>query len=205
MKYIIYCLLVLVSGWLFLPKSGSTELRNVPVLITILCLVILYLAYKHIKLLSFATKVKKELKQRGIKVQKTRLYFQKCYIVAESDTDRFDICLVSVKNRYYRYHFANAENIEIYKSTSAITKSSKRGTVAQGATYSRLVRKQKIQFESNNTDKKANCILVMNKYPYSVTDSIKREELDNGECVCSSNVTLFDLKGFSKFIESNSN
>ena len=205
MKYIIYCLLVFVSGWLFLPKSGSTELRNVPVLITILCLIALYCVFRYIKFLSFTSKIKKELKQSGIKVQKTRLYFQKGYIVAERDTDKFDICLMSIKNRYYRYHFTDAANIEIYKTTTAISKASKSGRIAQGTPYSRLVGKQKFSFQSNNTDKQYNYILVMDKLPYSITDSTKQEELGSGEHICSSNVMLFDLKGFSKFIESNSN
>ena len=205
MKYIVYCLLALLSGFLFLPKPGTTDIRNLPILIAVICLIILYFAYRYIKFLLFANKVKKELKSNGIKVQATRLYFTKGYVVAENDADKLDICLISTKSKYYRYHFADPQNIEIYKSTSTVSKSSKKGTVAIGATYSRLVGKQKIRFEYNNTDNKANCILVMNKFPYSITDSAKREELDNGALICNSNVTLYNLTGFSNFINNKSN
>ena len=73
MKYALYCILAFIGLALFLPKSGSTEIRNLPLLIVIISLLLVYAAYRYIKLIFLAYKVKKSLKKVGFTAKKTHL------------------------------------------------------------------------------------------------------------------------------------
>ncbi len=198
MKYVVYCILAFIGLALFLPKSGSTEIRNLPLLIVIISLLLVYAAYRYIKLIFLACKVKKSLKKVGFTAKKTHLNLQTGYVIAEDDTQVYNVSLLVTKRRYCRYHFSDESNIEFIKSTASMSKSSTAGNVAKGAINTRVVGKQKIGHCDYNTDKEIKEILVMNKFPNSITDFNLKDELGNGDRICSKNLTLFDLDGFIK-------
>ena len=148
-----------------------------------------------------ASKVKKSLKKSGLTTKKTRLFFQTGYVIAEDNTQAFNISLLVRKKSYCRYHFSDESNIEFVKSTASMSKISTAGNVAKGAIYTRVVGKQKVARCDYNTDKELKEILVIDKFPSSITDFNLKGELGNGDRLCSSGVTLFNLDGFTKHLQ----
>lgn len=202
MKYFIYFILAIVAACLFLPESGTTEIRNAPLLMAIISLIIVYYIYRFLKLVVFVCKMKGKLRKNGFEVRKTRLFFAKGNIIAETDTEVFDIWLLIRRKSHYRYYFKDINNIEMYTSTVAISKSSKRGTIARGETNTRIVGRQKISRYPLVTDKDISYFVVLDKMPSSIADSARREELGNGDKICSSDSVLYDMNGFVNLIDS---
>lgn len=198
-KYFICAILAFIVIMTLLAYPGSEE--SALLLLAFFLFVVSCLAYKYIKLILFVSKVKKCLKKKNKRIIKTHLYFQKACIIAQDDSRVYDICLIIRKRSYYRYHFYDADNIEFYKSSRATSLRGSRGMVARGAVYSRLVGKQKISHVDYNTEKEKSRILIINKFPYAITDSVRREELGNKDRICSSDVVLFDLNGFIRYVE----
>lgn len=199
MKYVVYCILAFIGLMLFLPKSDSTEIRNLPLLIVIISLLLVYAAYRYIKLIFLAYKVKKSLKKSGFTANKTHLNFRTGYVIAEDDTQVYNVSLLVGKRRYLRYHFSDEWNIEFVKSTASMFNTA--GNVAKGATYTRVVGKQKVARCDYNTDKELKEFLVIDKFPNSITDFNLKGELGNGDCICSGNMVLFDLEGFTRHLK----
>ncbi len=201
MKYFVYAFLAFMSCVLFLPKAGSMEIRNVPILISVIALITIYGLYRLVQIGIPMYRIGSILKKRGMKIRKIRLYFRKGYIISENEKEAYNISLLTRKRSYYRYHFDSENKIEFYKSTVAVNKSSGGGRIARGAVNQRLVGKQKISRPTFSTDKTVHHFIVINKFPYRITDSAKKEELDNGVRICLSDVLLFDLKGFMRFAD----
>lgn len=202
MKYFIYFILAIISACLFLPASGTTEIRNAPLLIAIISLIIIYYIYRFLKLVAFTCKVKSNLRKNGFEIRKNRLFFANGNVIAENANEVLDIWLLIRKKSYYRYYFKDSSNIEMYKSSTAVSKSSKRGTIARGETNTRVVGRQRITRYPYETDKNVNYFVVFDKMPTSVADSARREELYIGDKICSSDVLLYDIKGFVNLIDS---
>lgn len=196
MKYFIYCILAIVACCFFLPKSGTTEIRNLPVLVFILALIAIYFIYRFVRLVILISRVRAKLKKRGMHIRKTRFFLNKGCIIAEAENEVFNVSLLVRKKSYYRYHFENENKIEFYKSSFSVYKSSRRGTIAQGAVEQRLVGKQKIFRTSFSTNKPVTNFTVIDKLPYRISDSVSKQELGNGDNICSSDVVLFDINGF---------
>jgi len=54
MKYVVYVALAFIAGLLFLPRTGTTQIRNLPLLILILLIVLILILirfFKHIVLM----------------------------------------------------------------------------------------------------------------------------------------------------------
>ena len=65
MKYVVYIILAMTAGLLFLPRTGTSEIRNLPLLIlllSIICLLVLIRFFKYVILLA---KTKNCLKRNG--------------------------------------------------------------------------------------------------------------------------------------------
>lgn len=186
---------------LFLPKAGSTEIRNIPILVFILILIAIYCIYRFIRLIILIFRARAKLKKKGMHIRRTRFSFGKGCIIAETENEVFNISLLIRKKSYYRYHFKDENNIEFFKSSFAVYKSSKRGTIAQAATEQGSVGKQKILRCSFNTEKSIGYFTIIDKFPYCISDSVKKEELGNGDRICSSNAISFDLNGFMRHID----
>ena len=147
-------------------------------------------------------KAKGKLRKNGFEIRRTRLFWAKGNVIAENATEVLDIWFLIRKKSYYRYYFKDTNNIEIYKSSTAISKSSKRGTIARGEVYTRVVGRQRMTHQPYETYKNIDSFVVFDKMPSSVADSVRREELGNGDKICSSNVVLLELEGFCRLIGS---
>lgn len=200
MKWILYAILAMIAGAFFLPKAGSTEIRNLPFLLIILTCVAIYILYKLILLLFLVHKVKSSLQEKGMKVKIKRLFIWKAYIVAQNEREAFDIFLLIRRRNYCRYHFSDENHIELWKSTFLVTKRNQAGSIAKGATTRRLVGRTTISWIPSNKEKKSNRLIVMNKLPDNISDSTKREALAEGDPICASDITLFSLNGFINYI-----
>ena len=72
MKYVVYIAMLFVCGFLFLPRTGTTEIRNLPLLLFILTLILIYTLIRFIKYVLLIVKTKKQLKKSGIKKAKIK-------------------------------------------------------------------------------------------------------------------------------------
>lgn len=180
---------------LFLPEKIGDGIRNLPLLLAIIFLIVLYYTYKFFRLVVLTNKVKKQLRNSKITVEKTRFSFGKSYLSARSHKENYDICLLIRKKGYYHYYFSDENNIEFYKSSFAVSKSS-RVTVAKGASYTRKVGKQKISRPRYGANNSVRYYLIIDKMPCKVTDSVKREELGNGDRIGSSQVAFYTMPAF---------
>ena len=198
LKWFLYALALILGLAFFLPTSGSTEIRNLPLLLAILGLVLIYWLYRSILLLVLAQKIKYALRQKGLEVRRTRLLFGKGYVVAENAEETVDVYFLLLKRKYYRYHFVNPTLVEQWKTTFSVARSSKRGTVARGAADTRMVGRQNLSWRQFVEERKVQRFIVMNKLPDGISDAANREMPGEGDRICNSDVTLWSLEGFQK-------
>lgn len=198
MKYLIYCGLAFIGFLLFMPRTGDTAIRNVPLLILIISVIALYYIIKYLNTIVFSKKIKKLLSDVNMNLKNLNVLFEKGYIIAEDSNNVYNICFLIRKKSYYRYHFCAPNSIELYKSTFAVNKSNKAGTIARGAVETQKVGTQKIVYKTFTTNKTQKYFVIFNQLPDIISDSINREKLGNGDHICSSNVLLYDIQGFEK-------
>ena len=195
MKYLIYAALLFIFGLLFFPESGTTQIRNLPLLIAVICIIVAFVAFKILKQAVIFFKVKKQLLSNKYKIIKTVGFGN---IIAQTgiyDKKVFNIVILNRKNKYARYHFDSSNNVSFYKS---VVITSKNGKGVSRFSETRLTGKRKIKWsdESGISEK----ILVIDKMPNRVTDSLtNNRELGNGDKVCS-DFYIYDYEGFVKYI-----
>ncbi|MBQ9760270.1 MAG: hypothetical protein IJW16_02850 [Clostridia bacterium] len=199
MKWFGYFFLALIAGALFLPHRDS-GIRNVPLLLGILGCIAIFLAYNFLSLLLLAHKVKKKLKRKGFQAKITRLFIRTGYIVAKNKEETVEVLLLLRRKNYCRQHFSDENHIEWWKSTRLVTKRNMAGNIARGAVDTRMVGKTTISWNTLTPEKENGRMIVMNKLPNRISDSAKSEEISSGDCICSSNIVLFDLNGFLNYM-----
>ena len=201
MKYLIYGILAFVACALFLPKAGTTQIRNIPLLIAIILLIVGIVLYRFLKYVSLTMKAKKLLKKYGIKPIKT--YFSpfaarfhgRYGIVFEHNGEIIDLMLISTKRKYQRYHFDSVYKLEFYRSNRVVFKSIKaKGGTVSNLVETKLVGKQSLSWEPSATVK----VLLFDKLPEHISDSSRKEELGAGDKICASNVRVMDWTSFAK-------
>jgi len=205
MKYILYVILTFIACLLFLPKSGSTEIRNVPILIAILLLLLAFILFRFFQYITLMVKTKKLFKQKGMKRTKTSIFpwcswFHGRYqMTFQKDGCVIDVIFLVRKMKYQHYYFNDPEHVEFYRSNRVAFRSRKieGGTISQ-LVETNLVGKQKLVWKPNASSEPCKNILLFDKMPYKVTDSRKREELANGDRICDSNVYLFDFQALRR-------
>ena len=74
MKYVLYAIAVIIGFFLFIPESGSTEIRNVPLLILIVSLIIRSFLIRFFKHVALMRKTEKLLRQNGVKSVQTTFF-----------------------------------------------------------------------------------------------------------------------------------
>ena len=72
MKYVVYIAVLFVCGLLFLPRTGTTKIRNLPLLLFILSLVLIFILIRFFKYVLLVVKTQKQLKKSGIKEAKIK-------------------------------------------------------------------------------------------------------------------------------------
>ena len=203
MKYVVYIAMLFVCGLLFLPRTGTTEIRNLPLLLFILTLILTFILIRFIKYVLLVAKTKKQLKKIGIQNAKIKFFpwasfFHGHYSITFSHENKIaQIILISRKSKYQRYHFDSVNKIEFYRSNRVVFNSIKE----KGATISKLVETNLVGKQRLKWDDTAEVrIIIFDRIPKQITDFTKKENLCAGEKICSSNIYLFDWITFCKNI-----
>ena len=197
MKYLIYAALLFIASLLFLPESGSTEIRNPEILWVIAAVILLVLIIRFLKLTKLAGSLKKSLKENKYQVLSTRFGFGKVYVTAESHRETLDICLLRRKKDYLKHHFASAEHIELYKTTVSAVRSGR--DIAKVSKYSEVKHAGNIRMLPPKDDS-AKRVIVFDKFPTIVSDFSNRS-LQIGDTISDSNIAVFDMKAFVEYIK----
>lgn len=205
MKYLIYLILTFIGGLLFLPQTGSTQIRNIPLLLVILFSILGVVIIRVLKYIILMFKTKRYLNQKGFKCVKF-LFFPlgsmlhgRYNMTFRSETEELNIVFLVKKKKYQHYFFKDINSIEFYRSNRVVFNNIK----AYGATISKLVEtklvgKQKIKWQHYDMSFNRKNILLFDKLPFKISDSVKKEELYNGDRICCSNIYLYDLKGLQR-------
>ena len=203
MKYFVYVVLAFIAALLFLPASGTTQIRNLPLLLFILSVFLFFIFVRFFKYVILILKTKKQIKKIGIQKIKIKFFpwvsfFHGHYsIIFSHENKTAQIILLSKKRKYQRYHFDSINELEFYRSNRVVFNNIK----ARGATISNLVEtkllgKQKIKWDAASEIR----MIVFDKLPEQITDSAKKEALGTGERICNSNIYIFDFATFCQRI-----
>jgi hypothetical protein len=192
MKYFIYCILAFIAALLFLPETGSTEIRNTELLWAIVAVILIVMIVRFCKLAGLASKIKRSLKENKYQIKNTRLGFGKIYVTAENHKETLDICLLRRKNSYLKYHFVDASHIELYKTTVSAVRTGR--DIAKVSKYSEVKNAGNIIIAKSKSDGNKR-IIVFDKFPTTVSDTANRS-LQIGDNIVESDVVVFDLKSF---------
>ena len=199
MKYFVYAVLAFIAALLFLPASGTTQIRNLPLLLFTLSVILLFMFVRFFKYVLLVVKTKKQIKKIGIQKIKIKFFpwdsfFHGHYsIIFSHENKTAQSILLSKKRKYQRYHFDSINKLEFYCSNRVVFNNIK----AKGATISKLVEtnlvgKQKIKWDDASETR----MIVFDKLPEQITDSAKKEALGTGERICNSNIYIFDFATF---------
>ena len=201
MKYVIYTILGIIAFLLFMPETGTTEIRNLPLLILVVAVIVGFLIYYLIRRAVFLKKVKKELKKNGCEIIKTHFNpFASRLKGRYSVTFRKDgktICAILLikKRKYQRYHFANIDYLEFYRSNRVVFNSTRtRGAIISDLVETKLVGKQKLSWDVADIN-----IVVFNKIPDHITDSKTKNPLGKGDKICGTETYITDIDVFMAF------
>ena len=197
MKYLIYAALLFIASLLFLPESGSTEIRNPEILWVIAAVILLVLLIRFLKLTKLAGSLKKSLKENKYQVLSTRFGFGKVYVTAESHRETLDICLLRRKKDYLKHHFASAEHIELYKTTVSAVRNGR--DIAKISKYSEVKHAGDVWISKCKTGN-AQRVIVFDTFPSVVSDFSNRS-LQIGDKIGDSDIAVFDLKAFTDRIK----
>ncbi len=204
MEFIIYAIVLIIAGGLFLPKYGG-EARNVPIFVIIASVIAILILVKLLKYVLLVFKVKKLLTKNGYTVTQTRLVPKlknsKCYhISATRDEKTVNVYITKRRNSHVTYHFETENKAELYKHTHLAIKPE----VRQAYIVSPHVERRKTGEEyffwnkedfSENTEN----ILLFKKLPNNVTDIVHQTSLGNGDKILDK-VSLYSIDGFQKYI-----
>jgi len=201
MKYFVYVALAFIAGFLFLPAMGTTEIRNLPLLLFILSLILLFILIRFFQYALLVVKTKKQLKKIGIHHIKIKFFpwnsfFHGHYSVTFPHKNQVaQIVLLSRKRKYQRYHFDSIKKLEFYRSNRVVFKAA----LPKGATVSKLVETKLVGKQRLKWDDAAEIrIILFDKLPVRMTDSVKKEDLGVGEKICNSNISILDFATFVK-------
>lgn len=197
MKYVVYFILFFIAFLLFVPETGSTEIRNPELLMAIAAIILIILIVKLIKLAVFADKAKKALRENKYEIKKARLGIGKVYIVAENHKETLEICILMRKKSYYKYHFANKNRIELYKTTV--------GAVRSGRDIAKVTKSAEVKLAgiiriAPPKIENAKRFIVFDQFPTTASDTVNRS-LNIGDTVTESEIAVFDLKSFIESIK----
>ena len=204
MKYFFYFVLTIIAGALFLPRSGTTEIRNVPLLITILLFVLAIYLFRVLKYVSLIIRTNKILRQKGFHCIKLvaipfNLSHGRYQMIFQNETEILNIVLLVKKKKYQHYYFPDATCVEFYSVNRVVLKGNRfRGAMISDLIETKSHGQQSLKWlrpKANLTETK---ILLFDKLPPKVTDALKREELGNGDEICTSKTYVYDLKGLTK-------
>lgn len=207
MKYLVYLISAFIGSLLFLPKPGSTQIRNIPLLLVILFSMLGVAIIRIFKYIILMFKTKRFLNQKGFKCVRFFVFplwsilHGRYNMLFRRGKEELNIVFLLKKKKYQHYFFEDINRIEFYRSNRVVFNNIK----AYGATISKLVEtklvgKQKIKWQQCDMSFNRTNVLLFDKLPFKISDSVNKKELGNGDRICCSNVYLYDLNGLQKHI-----
>ena len=205
MKYIVYIILAFIGGMLFLPDSGSTQIKNIPLLLIILSVMLGIFIIRIFKYIIFMFNTQRLLNKKGFTCVKFFVFplgsmlHGRYNMIFRSEAEELNIVFLVKNKKYQHYFFKDINTIEFYRSNRVVFNNIK----AYGATISKLVEtklvgKQKIKWQQYYTSLNRKNILLFDKLPFKISDGVKKEELCNGDRICHSDIFLYDLNGLQR-------
>ncbi len=203
MKYILYAIALIIGFFLFVPLNGSTEIRNLPLLVVIVSLILLAILVRLLQYGILMSKAKRMLCQKGMKPVRTLFlpWLSRCRgrysMMLQYEGKNVQIVFLCRKRKYQRYHFERDDRLEFYSTNRVVFKGSKvRGATISNAVETNLAGKQKLKWNESADSR----MILFDKLPEMVTDSIKRVNIEAGERICDSDISVWDWKSFSKHL-----
>ena len=202
MKYVLYVLTAFVAIFLFCPTTDGQHIRNLPLLIVIIAIIVGLLIYRLIRRAVFMKKVKKVLKNSGCEIIKTHFNpfasrLKGRYLITfKKDGKAICATLLIKKRKYQRYHFENLESLEFYSSNRVVFKGSRvRGATISNLVETKLVGKQKLIWDEADVN-----LVVFNKIPDHITHSKNKDLLGKGDKICGTETYISNLDSFVSYI-----
>lgn len=207
MKYVIYGAGVILALAFFAPASGTTKIRNLPLLIALVLCLLVFAFYRILKYAFLMHKAKNALKQKGFHREKVTFFpfasmFHGRYSMTFKHSDKkVKIVFLVAKRKYPHYYFNSVNLLEFYSTNRVIFNNIK----AKGATVSNLsetkkVGKQKRMWKATDLTQNDTNILLFNKFPPRISDSTRQQDLGNGDKICDTNIKVFDFNGFLEYV-----
>lgn len=204
MKWVAYIALVLVAGALFLPESGSIQIRNLPILLGLIGIVVVLYLFRISRYVFFMMKAKKMMEKNGLRLRKTR--FNPLFSMLRGGYSmsfrgkKSDVHITFMVARYPHYFFENVNLVKFYKHKALVIAGGHNKSLHTVSGENKLVGKQKLLWADGVEMPHNMNILLFNRFPAKVTDSVKRQELGNGDSICGSDKQLFDWDGFCRYM-----
>ncbi len=199
--YIVYCLIVILLCGIFIPDGIDGEINNVPLLILLISVLTVLLIIKTILYVKTFTSAKRHLIKNGYEIQDFStlpLCLRKGkahHIVAKNGDKAIKIFVLNASRTYLTYHFEAVNQIELYKSTRLTIKPKiGQANIISGRIDTRMIGRKRLYWQDSDFEN-ATCIVLFNKMPNAVKDSVNRSPLGNGDKICNKAV-LYDIKGF---------
>ena len=207
MKFVIYSLLVFVLLLIGKPEPYEEGIQNIHIYVILLCLLAIYLIYRLIKRAVIAYKIRKALEKNRTRIRKfsvlPRSYGKRGTfdIVADGRNNTVNIVIIARKNKHTRYHFDSPALLEYYiGGRFQGSWLGHRRFVRQVGTVdnTKLVGKRRLPWRE--IDERDVNIIVFDKLPVAVSDSVSRETVCNGQKLCGK-IYLYDFESFKANID----
>ena len=201
MKYVIYTVLGVIALTMFLPAYGSTEIRNLPLFIALLCMLAAIIVWRLLKYASLMAKAKRLLKNKKFKNIRceynpfsARLHGHYS-LTFDRGNDTVQMIFLRRKRKYPHYHFHNDNQIEFYKTTLMVVSKQVVAQVSHAMTTKRIGCRH-IAWNKAATVR----IVLFDQLPPQVSDAMKKGEVGVGEHMKSVNAYLLNWKAFEKYM-----
>lgn len=196
MRIFLGMILAVLSAALFLPGQGSTQIRNLPLLLAVVSFLLVLILVRCLKYMILILKAKKILREKGFERIGFHVVPFTVFLTFRCDDNDLNVAFFTRKKRQQHCFFKDINNIEFYRSNRVVFRNIKvKGATISNLVEDKLVGKRRIRCNSFLKNHNNKTIFLFDKLPYRVTDSSQRQELGNGDVICSSNVVLYDLKG----------
>ncbi len=202
MKYVVYTILAIIALFLFLPTTGTNQIRNLPLLIALLVIAAGFVLFALVRRIVLLQKAKRAIKKSGCEIIRVRFnpFAERLhgrYSVTFKRNGKMICARFLIKQiKYPRYHFESKELIEFYRSNRVVFQSTK----IRGASISDLVETKRVGRQNLFWDEAEHNIIIFNKMPDHITDSKQKELLYKGDRVCQKGAYLTDISSFGEYM-----
>ena len=188
MKFLI---IFIVASLLFLPIPGTTEIRNVPLLVVFHIFIFTRITIKIVKRISLTSKIRAALKQNGFEIEKSGI----SHFIAKKDATLLHVKLFVRKKAQLTYHFKDENTLECYKvkkSPLDMLKGKKTDS-EKPVELKRTGLTKKLKWVEN-----AKPLIVMDKFPAHVTFGEDKTEIKSGDMICDQ-IIICDYNAFCEW------